>query len=206
MKSMVKLLLMLGVVASISAGCARDHEEWHETSLLRSIEYQYPEDTIPALNETSNSRSNTQEDRARAIFTLFGRYLQPGGTASDFHRVFTDVNWLQNSRILRIGAYTGWIPVDDPLSPINSVFCLYLFPDGPDKRASQWHIFFRLTGEEGKNDVLKFLQGVESVGSPVKMPEFALCFPHSIYHPDRARGRIERFTTQGVQVYEECGH
>jgi hypothetical protein len=200
-KRVVTPMLLFIALAFVSSGCAHNREGWHDTSLLRSIEY--PEDAIPVLNEAANNRSGTEEDRARAIFTLFGRYLLPGCSSSEFHRVFTDVGWLQDARLYPIGAYTGWIPIDEPLE--DTVFRVYLFPAGPDKRASQWHIYFRLTGRQQKEDALSFLQGTAPPKSAMKMAEYALCFPHSIYYPDRAIGRIERFSPRGVHVYEEMG-
>lgn len=185
-------------LAFISAGCANDHMEWHDTSLLRSNEFS--EDTIPALNETANSTSNTQEDRGRAIFTLFGRYLQPGCSSSELRQVLTDVGWLKDSELQRLGTWSGWIPISYPFE--DTEFCLCLFPTGPDKRANEWHVYFRLTGQQEKADALRFLRGSASAGSGTKMAEFALCFPHTIY-PDRATGRIERFSAQGIHVYEE---
>jgi hypothetical protein len=201
MKRVLKWILLFIALPFIFAGCAHNSEGWHDTSLLRSIEYH--EDTIPTLNETANRTSNTQEDRARAIFTLFGRYLQPGCSSSEFHRVLTDGGWLQDSRLYQIGAYSGWIPIDDPFE--DSVFYVYPFPAGGDKRASQWHIYFRLTGRQQKEDASSFLRGTASAESATRMAEFALCFPHSIYHPDRTIGRIERFSIRGVHVYGEMG-
>jgi hypothetical protein len=192
------ILLVFALVAL--AGCASDRKGWHDHSLLRSMAY--PEDTVAALNETANDQSASQEDRARAIFTLFGRYVRPGCSAADLHRVATNVGWLQGSKLCRVGYYTGWIPVDDPFQ--DTVFCLYLFSAPADKRAQYWHIYFRLAGENLQDeDALTFLKGSGGAGSTRRMPEFALCFPHSIFHPDRALGRIETFSPRGVRVREE---
>jgi hypothetical protein len=181
--------------------------EWRDTSLLRSTTF--VEDTIPALNETANSTTNTPEDRGRAIFTLFGRYLQPDCSSSEFHQVFTDVGWLQKARLYPLGGYTGWVPIEESSPSEDAVFVLDLFPAESDARAQRWEIYFRLTNrwknDQWDYDALRFLQGSESAESVSKMAEFALCFPHSIYHPNRSLGRIERFSTFGVHVYEEMG-
>jgi len=196
-------IVLVGVVIPlVCGGCARDREGWKDQSLLRSIEF--PEDTIPALNQAANEPTNSQEDRARAIFTLFGRYVQPGCSPAEFHRIVSDVRWLDGSELYRVGAYAGWMPLGGLLH--GTVFELYPFKVGTDKRGSYWHIYFRLSGDNlQQEDAVSFLRGTLASDNTVKMEEFALCLPHSIFHPDRSIGRIEKFSLRGVHVYEEMG-
>lgn len=198
---MVKgLLTGLGLCALL-VECAHDRGHPQSRSIFRSTDY--PEDTLATLNETANDQTEGQEDRARAIFTLFGRYVRPGCSSPEFHQVAPDVGWLARAKLSKITMLGGWIPIDMTFE--DSDFCLQLFASPTDERASQWHIYFRLTGQLQPSDALAFLRGAMASGSSTRMQEFALCLPHSIYHPDRAMGRIERFSTAGVHVYEEMG-
>jgi hypothetical protein len=198
----LKIILAAIALPLFCVGCAHDRDGWNDHSLLRSIEF--PEDTIPALNQAANESANSQEDRARAIFTLFGRYVQPGCSSAEFHRIAADVRWLDGTGFYRVGAYAGWMPLGGLLH--GSVFELYPFKVGTDKRGSCWHIYFRLSGDNlQQEDALSFLRGTLTSDSTVKMEEFALCLPHSIFHPDRSIGRIEKFSPRGVHVYEEMG-
>lgn len=197
-----KTTLVAIALPLLSGGCAHDREGWNDHSLFRAIEF--PDDTIPALNQAANGPGTSQEDRARAIFTLFGRYVQPGCSSAQFHQVATEVHWLDDSVVHRVGGYAGWMPLGGSLH--GTVFDLYPFKAPTDKRARCWEIYFRLSGDNlQEEDALRFLRGAMGLDSTVRMEEFALRLPHSVYHPDRSIGRIEKFSLLGVHVYDEMG-
>ena len=162
-------------------------------------------DSIPALNARANDLTNSQAGRAEAVFILFAHYVRPGASAAEMHQVLTDTSWLRETKLYDIRMVGGWIPIEFA----DTVFCIHLFPADKDKGWSPWVIYFRSSGkgvEESREGIreeqeLSFLRGESTEDTP-RLLEFALCFPNS-KNPHGLPGRIERFSRQGVHVYEE---
>jgi hypothetical protein len=159
-----------------------------------------PNDDIAALNARANDSNNSQEDRARAIFTLFAYHVHLGASATDIRRVFPNPAWVQQTHLYSGDLLTGWIPLD--ITPDESVFAIHLFPTGTDERWSPWIVYVRLTGRFLQyEDAVAFLRGERGSWNP-KLAEFALCYPNSS-EPRKFPGRIETFSREGVRVYED---
>lgn len=156
-------------------------------------------ESVPALVARANNPTSNQADRARAVFTLLSRHMRPDSSATEVHRVLTDTAWLQETRLYGFRMLAGSIPVEMTFE--DTVFCIHLFPRDADKQWSPWVIYFRLSGKLRDEDALAFLRGERTMES-TRLIEFALCFPHSS-KPRNLPGRIERFSPDGIHVYDE---
>ncbi len=156
-------------------------------------------ENVAVLNARANSSTNNQAERASAVFTLFAHHIRLGSSAADVHQALTDTAWLQESHLYGVRILGGWIPVEMTFE--DTVFCIHLFPDDSAKEWSPWVIYFRLSGQLRDEDALAFLKGESVVGNP-KLMELALCFPHSL-KPRNLPGRIERYSTNGIHIYNE---
>jgi len=157
------------------------------------------DESVTALLARANNPTGNQADRARAVFTLLARHVRPGSSATDVHRVLTDTAWLQQTHLHGFRALAGWIPVE--MGSDHTVFRMYLFPADADKQWSPWVIYFRMSGMLRDEDALVFLRGERAIES-TRLVEFALCFPHSS-KPGNLVGRIERFSREGIHIYDE---
>lgn len=180
------------------AGCSSDRGgglSWRDRSILP------PGQRIPALNSIANDRSKGQEERARAVFTLFARHIRPGSSAEEAHRALLDLRWLKDSQLRKIVTVGGWLPVE--WTSDNTVFQVDLFPNGAETPWSPWVIYFSLSGRlpngrsRSEDEALEFLHGSAALYGNPKVEEFALCFPAD---PRSKKFRIERFSRRGMHV------
>jgi hypothetical protein len=195
MRQLLPLAAILSVLAML--GCAHHPAESHRQTggtILAT------NDNIAALNALANDPKHSQEERARAVFTLFAHHVQPGASATDLRHVFTNPSWVQQTHLYAGEDLTGWIPVE--ITADDTVFAIHLFPEGKDARWSPWIIYVRLTGRFLQyEEAVNFLKGERSSWNP-KLAEFALCYPNSS-EPRKFPGRIETFSGEGIRVYEE---
>jgi hypothetical protein len=144
---------------------------------------------IQRLNQVANDPKEDRATRARAIFTLFGKYLQPGQGPEDIRTVLLRTDWLRTgdlqARRQRTGAPDDFLNQDDPR------FGLYLFPD--NKGWSDWYIQLSVSGVGWDvADCRAFLQGQAEKGKTPKLEEYEL-----VSDPDN---RVEHYTQQGKEV------
>ena len=220
MRILCTMLSSLTIV--VLAGCARDQV----SNLSRSGRTILPGgQSVASLNLLANNTASNRADRARAIFTLFARHIQPGCTAVEVRKALTDINWLGEAGIGGVWAVGGWIPVE-----MNDAFALSLFVDA--NGWSEWVIYMRLSCTTGRKEdevvaflrqhampedelalsiasqrlstqeALAFLKGGSSLAERPRLQEFALCFPNLSEHHGR-KGRIERHGLKGIHVYEQ---
>jgi hypothetical protein len=146
---------------------------------------------IQRLNLVANDPEEDRATRARAIFTLFGKYLQPGQGPEDIRTVLLRTDWLRTANVIERSLRTGhdlFLNHDDPR------FRLYLFPDFPDKKGwSDWCISLSISGVGWDvADCRAFLQGRAEKGKNPKLEEYLMM---SI--PDN---RSEHYTQLGKEV------
>jgi hypothetical protein len=155
---------------------------------------------VATLNSLANDPTNSREERARAIFTIFARHLMPGVAAPDIGRVLPDKAWVQQTQLYTADLVNGWIPL--AMTEDDTVFAVHLFPEAGEKRVSPWVLYIRLTGRFVQyEDAVAFLRGERGAWNP-KLAEFALSFPHSS-DPEKFPGRIEDYSASGLRVFEE---
>ena len=155
-------------------------------------------ESVAFLTSLANDPSNSQEVRARAVFTLFGRHIQPGSSASEVHDVLTDTAWLKENNLKGVRILGGWVPVE--FTAEDTIFSIALFPADSAGGWSPWVIYLRLSGHIQDEEALKFLRGAPGIGR-IKLLEFALCFPS----PPNQTGRIEMYTPKGLRILHETG-
>jgi hypothetical protein len=193
-------MFLLGVgLPLLLAGCAHDRERWDDSSIAQSMS---GGESVATLNAVANDPAKNQEDRARAIFVLFARFVRPGCSSAEIHRVLTNVSWLRDADVYAVRYFAGWGPIMGSLD--DTIFEVRPFPGAFDLRPSQWCVAFSLSGDLREGDAMAFLKGDPSVASPIRMREFALCYPASLA-PGRSMGRFEVFSTRGIHVYNEWG-
>jgi len=155
-------------------------------------------ESVASLTSRANDSSNSQEIRARAVFTLFARHIQPGSSVSEVHRVLTDTAWLKESDLQGLRILAGWVPVE--FTTEDTIFGIALFPMSSASGWSPWVIYLRLSGHIQDEEALKFLRGAPGM-EKTKLLEFALCFPS----PPNQTGRIEMYSPKGLRVLHETG-
>ena len=200
MSRLCLLSLLLPGLAILASGCAHDRERWDDGSIAKNVSFSG--ENIAALNGVANDPAKGQEDRARAIFVLFARFVHPGCSSTEVRKVLTDVSWLRSSSIQAVRCYGGWGPITGSLG--DSIFKVYPFPGAFDLRSSQWCVQLSLSGDLREADAMAFLSGDPSISPSVRMGEFALCYPPSLA-PGHSLGRFEVFSTRGIHVYNEWG-
>jgi hypothetical protein len=206
-------LVLMTMVLVVGPSCVGTDKNKRDYSVLKDVPL--GGDNVESLNKKANDTAEYEEERARAIFTLFARYITLPCSAAEFRRVMTNTDWLTNSELYKVGAYFGWYPIDP--KPGETLFVLYPFPQGANhsnKRPSLWGICFTLTDSPSrdplaqsmeKKDAIAFFSGNKSRGRELTMREFALCYPHSVF-PSRLLGRIEVFSPKGIRAYKEEGN
>jgi TPR repeat protein len=152
------------------------------------------------LNAIANNQAADQATRAMAVFTLFGRKIQPGASAVEVHRAMKGVQWLGDSELRAVHGIGGWAPLEVGVFE-DTMFSLSLFQLDKAKHWSPWNIYFRLTGGGNRTgrDARSFFEGDSNLGGSPKLAEYALCYP------DGFEGKfmlIERFGVKGIHVYQ----
>lgn len=166
----------------------------HSSTILPPVE------DIASLNLRANDPNASQDERARAIFTLFAHQLRPGSSATDIRRILPNPAWVSQTHLYSVDELTGWIPLE--LTTEDTVFAVHLFPKSSNPPRSPWVVYLRLTGRFLQyEDAVAFLKGERGAWNP-KLSEFALSFPNPA-SSDKSTGRVEVFSGDGIRVYSE---
>jgi hypothetical protein len=191
-------------------GCAYfdiGNSEWRRHSIL-------PNDrSIEELNAIANNPTNSQNERAIAVFKLFAHHIPPGLSAKDVYRVLANAGWLNKNDvpIYESNIVGGYIPVE--LNGHDSVFEMSLFPEKGKHVWSPWVIYIRLSGRAGLSgaprsaeDASAFFHGDTTLYGNCTLEEFALCFPDEPVEGGEVgetQGWLEIFSRKGIRVDSE---
>ena len=137
----ILIMLFCGITGCAYFGIG--NSEWRRHSIL-------PNDrSIEELNAIANNPTNSQNERAIAVFKLFAHHIPPGSNAKDVHRVLTNATWLNtnDAPINESNIIGGYIPVE--VNGHDSLFVMYLFPEKGKHVWSPWVIYMRLSGKAG---------------------------------------------------------
>jgi hypothetical protein len=145
---------------------------------------------LKQLRHLADDPSVPPEKRAKAIFTMFARFLRPPQTAASLHRILGKAKWLKKATVYRVWTIRALVPIEMTLE--STVFMILPFPK--PKAASDWVLYMRLSGGEERSakEARAFLQGCKRLKGKPRLDEFALSFPD---------GRVERFTLKGLIIY-----
>ena len=188
------VLLIFATVATV-VGCSPDRGTIAPGDPQTSSET--PKDST-SLSAVANNPSASQADRSRAVFSLFARFIPAGSSSKAVQQVIGDAKWLNDVHIEGVYALGGLIPVEFDFD--STVFAISLFPENAGDPWSPWLMYVRLSGQLKEAQAIAFLHG--EADDTVNLVEYALCFANSS-NPGQFIGRIERFSRDGMRVYEE---